>query len=103
MGLCCLLHGCVHTPHIQQCDVLPLATLFAFFFFLVHTCRCVPDARPSQITLYLEEPSLCSYILTVEASFICDLLQTVDEHGMFRMEKESGDKLQPGASGPTAT
>ncbi|KAL5474831.1 hypothetical protein EMCRGX_G026850 [Ephydatia muelleri] len=42
--------------------------------------KCVPDARPSQITLYLEEPSLCSYVLTVEAGFICDLLQTVDEH-----------------------
>eukprot|EP00731_Ephydatia_muelleri_P033341 Em0028g16a len=61
--------------------------------------KCVPDARPSQITLYLEEPSLCSYVLTVEAGFICDLLQTVDEYGMFHMKDWRGsDTERPAAT-----
>ena len=65
----------------------------------VYSHRCVPDARPSQITLYLEEPSLCSYVLTVEAGFICDLLQTVDEYGMFHMKDWRGsDTERPAAT-----
>ena len=35
------------------------------------------------MSLYLEEPSTCSYILTVEGNFVCKLLETADEHGLF--------------------
>ena len=45
--------------------------------------RCVESSNPSQVSLYLEEPSTCSYVLTVEGSFICKLLETTDEHGLF--------------------
>ena len=45
--------------------------------------RCLTKATPSQISLYLEEPAPCTYILTVEGSFICPLLETVDEFGIF--------------------
>jgi hypothetical protein len=31
----------------------------------------------------LEEQVTCQYILTVEAAIICELLETVDEYGIF--------------------
>jgi len=44
--------------------------------------RCLKSSKSSQISLYLEEPTTCSYILTVEGGFICPLLETADEYGM---------------------
>lgn len=34
--------------------------------------------------MYLEEPTTCSYILTVEGKFVCDLLESTDQYGMFQ-------------------
>lgn len=45
--------------------------------------KCVQSGRLTQVSLYLEETTTCSYILTVEGKFICPLLDAVDEHGLF--------------------
>ena len=52
-----------------------------------HTHRCVKTSKSTQISLYLEEPTTCNYILTVEGAFICTLLQHLDDYGIF--DKES--------------
>ena len=44
--------------------------------------RCLKSSKSSQISLYLEEPTTCSYVLTVEGGFVCPLLETVDEYGI---------------------
>ena len=44
--------------------------------------RCLKTSKSSQISLYLEEPTTCSYILTVEGTFVCPLLDTTDEYGI---------------------
>ena len=76
----------------------------------LHFCRCLKDASPSRVTVSLEEPLTCQYILTVgctvdinvfnhwvmtvyaliqvEAAIICELLETVDEYGMFSPPSE---------------
>ena len=45
--------------------------------------RCINKGKASGIALYLEEPTPCSYSLTVEGSFVCSLLETMDEFGVF--------------------
>lgn len=47
--------------------------------------RCGKSARTSSISMFLEEPTTCNYILTVEAAFLCPLLQNTDEHGLFTL------------------
>ena len=37
--------------------------------------------RASQISLFLEEPTTCNYILTVKAAFLCPLLHNTDQQG----------------------
>lgn len=50
--------------------------------------RCSKSSRPSQISIFLEEPTTCNYILTMEASFLCPLLQDTDEFGGLRLPKD---------------
>lgn len=45
--------------------------------------KCKSDTKsPHSVTIYLLEPSTCSYILGVESLIICDLLETADEYGL---------------------
>ena len=46
--------------------------------------KCIKNAKPSQVSIFLEEPSSCNYIMTVEASYICDLLKYVDADGIIQ-------------------
>ena len=46
------------------------------------------------MSLYLEEPTTCSYTLTVEAQFICPLLELTDEYGIFRIPSEEGEDMR---------
>lgn len=50
-----------------------------------HT-RCTKTGKSSQISLYLEEPATCSYILTVEGAFVCALLEHLEEDGLFNKD-----------------
>jgi endoplasmic reticulum lectin 1 len=48
---------------------------------------------PSQISLYLTEQSVCVYTLTVEGQFICPLLETLDDHGLFQVQHTASSSL----------
>lgn len=54
--------------------------------------RCSKSARASQISLFLEEPTTCNYILTVEASFLCPLLHSTDDMGLFSAKEPTEKK-----------
>lgn len=45
--------------------------------------RCIPGGKSSQVSLYLEETTPCNYSMTIEAGFVCVLLETVNEYGLF--------------------
>jgi hypothetical protein len=48
--------------------------------------RCSKSASSSQISIFLEEPTTCTYVLTVEAAFLCLLLEETDEYGLFNLK-----------------
>ena len=50
--------------------------------------RCSTSGSHSQISISLEEPTTCNYILTLEAEFICTLLEETDELGQFVIPSE---------------
>lgn len=50
-------------------------------------CKETPMS-PDAVTLYLLEPKSCEYILGVESQIFCEILQTVDENGLFPDQPE---------------
>ena len=46
------------------------------------------------MSIYLEEPTTCNYILTVEAAFLCPLLKNTDELGMFTFPSGGIESLE---------
>ena len=60
---------------------LPLS-LPSSAFFSFPPYRCVKTTKASQVTIFLEEPTTCSYTLTVEASFLCPLLEKTNDIGL---------------------
>lgn len=46
--------------------------------------KCVNDfsSSPSRVFLFLLEPKTCEYILGVESSLICNILEYADEDGL---------------------
>ena len=63
-------------PHFSPAPYLP----FSASNTLKH--RCVTTTKQSQVTIFLEEPTTCSYTLTVEAGFLCPLLERTNEFGL---------------------
>uniref|UniRef100_A0A0R3RJI1 Endoplasmic reticulum lectin 1 n=1 Tax=Elaeophora elaphi TaxID=1147741 RepID=A0A0R3RJI1_9BILA len=47
-------------------------------------CR-ISKGSQTAVTLYLLEPHTCQYVLGVESSRFCDLLQTVDQYGLIQL------------------
>uniref|UniRef100_A0A2K6VM49 Endoplasmic reticulum lectin 1 n=1 Tax=Onchocerca volvulus TaxID=6282 RepID=A0A2K6VM49_ONCVO len=47
-------------------------------------CR-ISKGSQMAVTLYLLEPHTCQYVLGVESSRFCELLQTVDEYGLIQL------------------
>lgn len=45
--------------------------------------KCKGGGSKHSVTIYLREPTTCSYILGIESPIICDLLDTADENGLF--------------------
>ena len=74
--------------------------------------KCMKNAKPSQVSIFLEEPTPCSYVMTVEAGYICDLLNYVDEDGIIQWPQLSSSgshatstsapvgQTEPGPDGP---
>ena len=52
-------------------------------------CSTSPPAKaPSGwVSVTLSEPSICTYVLTVEGERFCDPLQTLDEYGLLPAQK----------------
>ncbi|KAF4521598.1 hypothetical protein B566_EDAN001318 [Ephemera danica] len=44
--------------------------------------KCLEDASPNQVGLYLLEPKVCEYLLGVESPAVCDLLPLADDDGL---------------------
>ena len=51
---------------------------------------CVRDARTA-ISLYMVEPAVCKYILVVESGMFCDIMDRVDQYGLFIQEDDAFD------------
>ena len=50
--------------------------------------RCLPEQKTSsRISVSLTEPTLCSYVMTVDSGLLCELLTDVDEFGVPNKEK----------------
>ena len=71
--------------HILRC-------IFSILFPSVSRCSR-KGKSPSQISLYLTEQSVCVYTLTVEGQFICPLLETLDDHGLFQVQHTASSSL----------
>uniref|UniRef100_T1JB26 Endoplasmic reticulum lectin 1 n=1 Tax=Strigamia maritima TaxID=126957 RepID=T1JB26_STRMM len=41
------------------------------------------SSHPNAVALYLLEPKTCEYILVVESSILCSLIETIDQNGLF--------------------
>ena len=67
-----------------------MINLFCLQIFL----RCSSSSRLSEVSIYLEEPTTCNYILTVEAAFLCPLLKSTDELGMFSFPSGGIESLE---------
>ena len=46
------------------------------------------------LTLYLLEPNPCNYILGMEAPFLCPLIESADENGLFTFDPSSVHKVE---------
>ncbi|XP_019726125.1 endoplasmic reticulum lectin 1 [Hippocampus comes] len=44
--------------------------------------KCKESESPHAVTVYMLEPQTCQYILGVESSVICSILDSADEHGL---------------------
>lgn len=44
--------------------------------------KCVESSSPGAVSLYLIEPHTCQYILGVESPMVCQILGSLDEHGL---------------------
>ena len=53
------------------------------------------------MSIYLEEPTTCNYILTVEAAFLCPLLKTTDSLGMFSFPSKGIESLEKALKSPS--
>ena len=54
--------------------------------------KCVETDSLEQVTLYLEEPKVCEYLLTVESRMFCELMESVGEHGLFHVNKRTEER-----------
>ncbi|MCP9260481.1 hypothetical protein DINM_003511 [Dirofilaria immitis] len=56
----------------------------------IHSTYSLSNVKGSQtaVTIYLLEPHTCQYILGVESSRFCELLQTVDQYGLIQLPEE---------------
>jgi len=52
---------------------------------VVVSMKCRRDSSVNAVIIYLREPSTCSYHLTLESGIICELLDNVDEDGLFHL------------------
>lgn len=49
--------------------------------------KCLENAAsPASVSLYLQEPKTCQYILVVESPLICDILQRADNDGLIDLD-----------------
>ena len=60
------------------------------------TYRCLKTGKQSQVSLYLEEQTTCSYSLTVEGMFVCSLLDHIDSTGVFIANELYSDNTETG-------
>ncbi|KAI7690253.1 hypothetical protein SSS_01331 [Sarcoptes scabiei] len=61
--------------------------------------KCKNDSpNPDSVAIYLMEPKTCDYILGVESPIICDLLSTVNEHGLFDFMNNGAVGLESGSA-----
>ena len=67
-----------------RCDTTGKARL------VVVRMKCLQSGSMEQVNLYLEEPKVCEYQLTVESHMFCDLISNVGDYGLFRMKKKIG-------------
>ena len=68
----------------EMCDTTGKARL------VVVRMRCLQSGTIDQVNLYLEEPKVCEYQLTVESNMFCDLIGNVGDYGLFKMKKKIG-------------
>ena len=54
--------------------------------------RCVQTSSMEQVTLYLEEPKVCEYQLTVESRMFCELMESVGDHGLFQVNIKAEER-----------
>ena len=52
------------------------------------------------MTIFLEEPSTCSYTLTVEATFLCPLLESTNEIGLIQLSDTATLQTEPPVDAP---
>ena len=51
--------------------------------------RCVQTGSMEQVTLYLEEPKVCEYMLTVESRMFCQLMENIGDNGLFQVSMKA--------------
>lgn len=51
--------------------------------------KCKESASPNAVSLYLLEPKPCEYILVVESSILCELVDNADENGLFMLSEDT--------------
>lgn len=45
-------------------------------------CGGINSLSPSAVSMFLLEPEICKYVLTIESKLICDILKAVDDDGL---------------------
>lgn len=77
-----------HVTHMYTggdiCDITHTARTCQVRF----KCIQAGVSKGGGISLYLEEPTPCTYSLTVEGNFVCPLLLTADEFGVFQLQSQ---------------
>lgn len=51
--------------------------------------KCKDSSNLNAVSLYLLEPKTCEYILVVESSILCELIDNADENGLFTLTEET--------------
>jgi len=52
---------------------------------VIVSMKCRETSSMNAVIIYLREPETCSYHLTVESGIICELLDNVDDEGLFHL------------------
>ncbi|KAI6646583.1 Endoplasmic reticulum lectin 1 [Oopsacas minuta] len=50
--------------------------------------KCLLSGSMEQVALYLEEPRVCEYQLTVESNLFCDMIRNIGDYGLFQYKKK---------------